>query len=68
MKYYCEVCTLLSRLYRPKFNSALLRQAGGSKLMMPIETLWNTLADSIESYLKNWTLIKILSQKLPTLD
>ena len=64
MKYYCEVCTLLSRLYRPKFNSALLRQAGGSKLMM----LWNTLADSIKSYLKNWTLIKILSQKYPTLD
>ena len=68
MKYYCEVCTLLSRLYRPKFNSALLRQAGGSKLMMPIETLWNTVADSIESYLKYWTLIKILSQKYPTLD
>ena len=63
MKYYCEVCNLLSRLYRPPFNSALLRQAG-SKLMM----LWNTLADSIESYLKNWTLINILSQKYPTLD
>ena len=40
MKYYCEVSTLqihAYRLYRPKFNSALLRQVGGSKLMM----LWN---------------------------
>ena len=36
--------------------------------MMPIEMRWNTLADSIESYLKNWILIKILSQKYPTLD
>ena len=68
MKYYCEVCILLSRLYRPKLNSALIRQARGIKLMMPIETLWNTLADSIKSYLKNWTLIKILSQKYQTLD
>ena len=68
MKYYCEVCTLLSMLYRPKFNSALLRQARGSKLMMPIEMRWNTITDSIESYLKNWTLIKILSQKYRTLD
>ena len=67
MKYYHEVCTLLSRLYRPKYNSALLKKAGGSKLMMPIDTPWNTLADSIESYLNNWILIKILSQKYPTL-
>ena len=35
--------------------------------MMPIETLWNTLPDSIESYLNNLILIKILSQKYPTM-
>ena len=33
--------------------SAFLKKAGGSKLTMPIETRWKTLADSIESNLKN---------------
>ena len=48
MKYYREVCTLLYRLYRLKFNSALLKQAGGSKLMMHIETRWNTLFKELD--------------------
>ena len=33
MKYYREVCTLLSRLYRPKFNSALLKKSDGSNYL-----------------------------------
>ena len=55
MKYHQSLN--FARLYRPKFNSALLKQAGGSKLMMPIDTQWNTLAYSIESYLKNSTIL-----------
>ena len=37
--------------------SALLKHAGGSKLTIPVETRWNTLTDSIENYLKNWSIL-----------
>lgn len=31
--------------------------AGGKKLILPQDVRWNTMADSIESYLENWSII-----------
>lgn len=32
-------------------------EAGGTSLVIPIEVRWNTHCDSLESYLKNWTIL-----------
>ena len=37
--------------------AAAFKQAGGSKLVLPIETRWNSIGDCLESYLKNWPVL-----------
>lgn len=39
------------------FFNAKLKMAGGKKLVLPQDVRWNTMADSIESYLENWSSI-----------
>jgi hypothetical protein len=34
--------------------AASFKEAGGPKLVMPVETRWNSLSDCLESYLKQW--------------
>lgn len=53
-KHIVKILKFFRNKHQP---AALLKQAGGSKLIMPAETRWNTLADSIDSYLKNWTIL-----------
>lgn len=36
---------------------SLYKQAGGAMLVLPAETRWNTLVNSMESYLKNWEIL-----------
>lgn len=38
------------------FFSAKLKMTGGKKLILPQDVRWNTMADSIESYLENWSI------------
>ena len=65
-KHIIQIINYFRNKHQP---SALLKQAGGSKLTMPIETRWNTLADSIESYLKNWTILfNICEEKREEID
>ena len=48
---------------------SLYKAAGGTMLVMPAETRWNTIADSIESYLKNWEiLVKVCKDNSEEVD
>ncbi|XP_045110374.1 uncharacterized protein LOC123504116 [Portunus trituberculatus] len=48
---------------------SLYKAAGGTLLVMPVETQWNIIADSIESYLKNWEiLVKVCKDNSKVLD
>lgn len=37
-------------------RASLYKAAGGTMLVMPAQARWNTIPDSIESYLKNWDI------------
>ena len=37
--------------------AAWYKSTGGKKLVLPQEVRWNTLADSLQCYLDNWTMI-----------
>lgn len=39
------------------FANAKYREAGGSKLIIPQEVRWNTMADCVSAYLKNWPIL-----------
>lgn len=39
------------------FAHAKYKEAGGSALNLPQDVRWNTLADCLESYLKNWPIL-----------
>ena len=41
--------------------SAAFSQAGGNKLIYPAETRWNSVADSLVSYLRQWPILASLT-------
>lgn len=48
---------------------SLYKEGGGKMLVMPADTRWNTMADSIESYLQNWDiLVKICKEHSDDID
>lgn len=48
---------------------SLYKAAGGTMLVLPVETRWNTIADSVESYLKNWEiLVKVCKDNSEEVD
>ena len=49
--------------------AAWFKQAGGKALILPQDVRWNTLADSIESYLKSWpSLLQICEEHRSDID
>lgn len=43
---------------------AAFREAGGSGIVLPIDVRWNTTHNSLECYLKNWSVFASVSDKL----
>lgn len=51
------------------FANAKYREAGGSKLIVPQEVRWNTMADCVSAYLKNWsTLVSVCEENRSDID
>lgn len=49
--------------------SAKYRQAGGKMLVLPSDVRWNTLADTLESYLNNWHILsKVCTENRLSID
>lgn len=42
---------------------AWFKEAGGTSLVIPIEVRWNTHCDSLESYIKNWSILFEICEK-----
>src|ERR1700755_2406441 len=43
--------------------AAAYKEAGGKKLILPNETRWNSVADGLDLYIKNWPILA--NMKLP---
>lgn len=53
-----EHTTQIIKYFRNHHNpGCLYKKAGGKKLLLPAETRWNTMIDSIQSYLQNWEIL-----------
>lgn len=51
------------------FANAKYREAGGCKLIMPHQVRWNTMADCLSAYLKNWSsLVSICEENRNEID
>nr|XP_042907854.1 uncharacterized protein LOC122271260 [Parasteatoda tepidariorum] len=49
--------------------NAKYREAGGLKLVIPLEVRWNTMADCISAYLRNWSIIvKVCDENRKDID
>ena len=47
--------------------SALYKQAGGKKLVLPVDTRWNSSIDLLKSYLENWSILADLDLPDPAI-
>ena len=52
-----HITEIIKYFWNHHIPGSLYKAAGGTMLLMPAETRWNTIADSIESYLKNWEIL-----------
>ncbi|KAI6648585.1 hypothetical protein LOD99_8065 [Oopsacas minuta] len=49
--------------------AAWYKFAGGKKLVLPQEVRWNTITDSLQCYLENWTMIlKVCEEHRDTIN
>lgn len=64
-----EVKKIIKYFKYHHFLGAKYKEAGGKALKLPQEVRWNTLADCLESYVKNWhCLAKVCSEHSSLLD
>ncbi|XP_065668004.1 uncharacterized protein LOC136088247 [Hydra vulgaris] len=47
---------------------AIYKLSGGTKLPLPTETRWNSVCDSLEKYVNNWSIIFTMFEKNKELD
>ena len=52
-----HITEIIKYFWNHHIPGSLYKAAGETMLVMPAETRWNTIADSIESYLKNWEIL-----------
>lgn len=51
------------------FANASLRQSGATKLVMPCEVRWSSMADCMQSYIENWPImLKICEENRDVID
>ena len=52
-----NVIHIIKHIRNNHFAAGKFKQAGGNKLILPSEVRWNSVADSLESYLNQWSII-----------
>lgn len=58
-----HVVQILKYIRNHQLPKALYETAGGSALSIPIDVRWNSVSDSLQSYLKNWGVLVSISEK-----
>ena len=56
-----HVVQIVKHIRNKHYASAAFKEAGGTKLVYPAETRWNSVTDCLESYLKQWPIIASLN-------
>ena len=52
-----HVVQIIKYVRNTHLPAARYKEAGGKKLIMPVETRWNSVYESLESYLQNWPIL-----------
>lgn len=62
-KHIIAIVKYFRNTHQPAYR---LKEAGGTKLPIPLEVRWNSLADTLEAYLNNWPMLLNVAEKYPT--
>lgn len=60
-----HVVQIIKYVRNTHLPAARYKEAGGKKLIMPVETRWNSVYESLESYLQNWPILASITLDEP---
>lgn len=64
-----QVMKIIKYFRNHQMPCAIYKELGGSALILPSEVRWNTMADSLESYLQNWPILcKVCEENREIID
>ena len=52
-----HVIQIVKHVKNTHYAAAIYKEAGGNKLVLPVETRWNSVSECLESYLKKWPIL-----------